>query len=291
MTTEDRPAPDAGEDHDDQSLAPHERAEVYSLDAEDDSPGGIRAWLAASRKRTAAVGIAAALVLTGGGVAAYQALSTPDQPVVPQRAWADELGQRNLPEAKVVAGAGAGSITTIDNDQGGVTVSAPVVGIDGTGGESGAILAPPEDVAQVGYYIRSAPFGEGQVGTTVMTSHIDYNGVAGFGSVFTSLKAGDPITLTDGNGQDHHYVVSEDPYNLDKQDPEYVRKTMDTINRAEGPAELILVTCGGEFLGAGSPLGYADNIIVRARVLGDVGDVKDFSAGDDSQAPPADGEG
>lgn len=286
MSTENRPAEDIGEGPEpendgEETLAPHERAGVYSLDNgdADSGSGGVKAWLAESKKRTAALGIAAVLALTGGGVAIYQATSEPAQPVVPQRAWADDLGQRNLPEAKVVAGAGAGSITTVDNDQNGQTVSAPVVGIDGTGGESGAILAPPEDVGQVGYYIRSAPFGEGQVGTTVVTSHIDYNGVAGFGSVFTSLKAGDPITLTDGNGKDHHYVVSEDPVNIDKQDPEYVRKTMETINRAEGPAELIMVTCGGEFLGAGSPLGYADNIIVRARVVPELG-VEDFSQGE-----------
>lgn len=267
--------------------APHETAEVYSLDTKTDTRRSVKEWLAESKKRTAALGIAAAVVLAGGGFGIYNAVSTPSQPVVPQRAWADDLGQRNLPEAKIVAGAGAGSITTVDNDQDGNIVSAPVVGIDGTGGESGAILAPPEDVSQVGYYIRSAPFGEGNVGTTVMTSHIDYNGVAGFGSVFTSLKAGDPITLTDGNGEDHHYVVSEDPTNIAKQDPEYVRKTMDTINRADGPAELILVTCGGDFLGAGSPLGYADNIIIRATPVAELGQVQDFSKTGEEEEQPA----
>lgn len=265
--------------------APHENAGVYSLDSKPEGEGSIKEWLAASKKRTVALGLAVAIALTGGGYAVYNAVSTPSQPVVPQRAWADDLGQRNLPEAKIVAGAGAGSITTIDNDQSGDAVSAPVVGIDGTGGESGAILAPPEDVAQVGYYIRSAPFGEGDIGTTVMTSHIDYNGVAGFGSVFTSLRTGDPITLTDGNGKDHHYVTSEDPINISKQDPEYVRKTMDTINRADGPAELILVTCGGDFLGAGSPLGYEDNIIIRARPVADLNQVQDFSKSDSEEAP------
>lgn len=268
--------------------APHEVAEVYSLDSAPEGGGNIKEWLAASKKRTVALGLAAAVVLAGGGFGVYNVMSTPSQPVVPQRAWADDLGQRNLPEAKVVAGAGAGSITTVDNDQDGNIVSAPVVGIDGTGGESGAILAPPEDVAQVGYYIRSAPFGEGDIGTTVMTSHIDYNGVAGFGSVFTSLKAGDPITLTDGNGEDHHYVVSEDPANISKQDPEYVRKTMDTINRADGPAELILVTCGGDFLGAGSPLGYADNIIIRAKPIANLGEVQDFSKEDSEKGSEKD---
>lgn len=192
-------------------------------------------------------------------------VSQPTEDVVPKRSWSDEKGQSNLPKPKIIDGQGKGTITTVDNKQNGAKVSAPMVGIDAIGGQSGATLAPPEDISKVGWYVRSAPFGSKDKGSSVITSHIDYNGVTGYGSIFTSLKKGDPVTVIDSDGKDYHYVVEEKPVNVSKSDAEYTKKTMNSINKMKGENKLVLVTCGGQFLGASSPLGYADNIVVVAK--------------------------
>ena len=140
-----------------------------------------------------------------------------------------------------------------------------MVSIDAVGGQSGATLATPEDMSKVGWYVRSAPFGSKNKGSSVITGHVDYNGVTGYGSIFTSLRKGDPITIINSSGQDFHYVVESNPININKTDAEYTKKTMNSINKMKGENKLVLVTCGGQFLGSSSPLGYADNIVVIAK--------------------------
>lgn len=179
--------------------------------------------------------------------------------------WSDEEGQSSLPKQNVVESAGKGTISTVDNLQDGETKSAPMVGVDAVGDKKGATLAPPEDISSIGWYVNSAPFGAKNKGSSVITSHIDYNGEIGYGSIFTSLKEGDPITVTNSKGKEFHYEVTSEPNNISKSDDNYVKKTMDTINKMKGSNELVLVTCGGEFLGSDSPLGYADNIVVTAK--------------------------
>lgn len=221
------------------------------------------------------------LVLVGGiAVAVSQSrndsgdsVSQPTTDVVPKRDWSDDVGQSNLAKPKIIDGIGKGTITTVDNKQNGAKVSAPMVGIDAIGGQSGATLAPPEDISTVGWYVRSAKFGSNNKGSSVITSHIDYNGVTGYGSIFTSLKKGDPITVTDASGKEYHYIVNASPVNINKSDADYTKKTMKTINKMKGRNDLVLVTCGGQFLGSSSPLGYADNIVVVATPVSKTGKV------------------
>lgn len=199
--------------------------------------------------------------------------------VVPKRSWEDG-SQNNLPVPKIVESAGKGTITTIDNEQGGKSVSAKIVSIDAEGGESGATLVPPEDLRLVGYYHRSAPFGVNK-GSSLMTAHINYNGITGFGAVFTSLKKGDPITVN-FDGKDTRYVVRDNPQHINKSSADYVLKTTETINKMSGKNVLVLVTCGGRYLGDNSPLGYEDNVVVVADPVEDKGSgaVEDFTGGD-----------
>lgn len=266
-----------------QPAAPHEQASSLNGDnAFLTRREKLTLWVAKHKKAALSAGIAAAVMIGGGtvgGVHMYQAAHQAQKDVVPKRQWETD-SQQTLPEAKVIKGHGKGTITTVDHEQGGKEVSAPLVGIDGIGGESGATLVPPENISQVGYYIRSAPFGVDGKGTSVVTSHINYNGVTGYGAVFTSLKKGDPITVVDSDGNETHYIVDQDPVNINKSSADYVQQTVNTINRMNGDNQLVMVTCGGQFLGADSPLGYADNIIVTAsKVENNTKKVENFNKG------------
>lgn len=248
---------------------------VVSLDEQ--SPGFFarsKEWALSHKLYSGIIATSLVVAIGGGGYLVHQSRA---DDIIPTRASEGNASQGFLPEAKVIDGQGAGTIAVIDNEQDGKIVSAPMVGIDGIGTQEGASLVPPEDVTQVGYYVRSAPFGSDGAGSSVITSHINYSGVTGFGAIFTSLKKGDPITVTSSDGVEHHYVVTEDPVNVNKSDPEYVRKTLNTINDMDGSNSLVLVTCGGEYLGDGSPLGYADNIVVNASPVKSLGEIENFS--------------
>ena len=176
-----------------------------------------------------------------------------------------EGSQSVLGNAKVVDSYGKATIATVDHQQGGKEVSAKIVAIDAVGSNGGATLVPPENIGQVGLFSRSAAPGSTKGdGTTVMTSHVNYNGITGYGAVFLTLKKGDPITVTDKNGKIVRYTVTRDPYKIDKRDPKYVEKTMSTINRKTGRNSLILITCGGNYVGGS--LGYDENFIVEAHL-------------------------
>lgn len=217
-------------------------------------------------KKATAIVVAIIAVLSALGYAAWSQSSDEPEFQAPKRAWSDPVGQTHLPKPKIIDGAGKGTLSTIDNAQGGKRIDATMVGVDAVGGQSGATLSPPQDVSQVGYYIRSAPFGAKNKGSSVVTSHIDYNGVVGVGSVFTSLRKGDPITITDDKGTQFHYIVESRPKNISKTDGDYAAKTMDSVNRSRGKNSLVLVTCGGQF-DPNSPLGYQDNIVVQAKFI------------------------
>lgn len=261
---------------------------VVSIDSRESKIDKIKEWIIDNKKVVIAVA-AVVFVLIAGGVTwalvpkdeepEAKAFHQVTQDVVPKRDFL-EGSQSDLPEAKVIKGHGRGTITTVDNAQNGKEVSAPIVGIDGVGGDGGATLAPPKNISQVGYYVRSSPFGVDGHGSSVITSHINYNGITGYGSIFTSLKKGDPITITTDKGKEVHYVVTQDPVNVSKSSPEYVKQTMNTINKMKGKNILVMVTCGGQFLGPNSPLGYADNIVVTAEPVEKSKIIKDYSKED-----------
>lgn len=265
--------------HDEQAQhggAPHEQGSVTSVDNEDKHASPFVSWVKGHKAITASVVAALAIAAGAGGVwyANHDEPSTNAQDVVQKRDVNKGKGQQNLPEARTVDGVGKGMFTAIDplNNK---KVNAEIVGIDTTGDPNNATLAPPEDIAKIGWYVRSAPFGVDK-GSTVLTSHIDYNGVTGLGTLFSSLRKGDPVTLSDGNGKQHHYTVSQEHVRIDKQDPEYIKKTMETINKKEGKNILVMVTCGGDYNPA-SPLGYNQNWITIAKPVDDSHGVKDVS--------------
>ena len=123
--------------------------------------------------------------------------------------------------------------------------------------DAGALI-PPSDVSRLGWYSASAvPGAEGAVGSSVITGHINYQGQGtGYAARFADMSVGDEFEI-DIDGIPQTFRVSKAPYRLPKGSdfpPE--------VNDATGPNRLVLITCGGQFVGGA--LGYADNIITIA---------------------------
>lgn len=123
--------------------------------------------------------------------------------------------------------------------------------------EAGALI-PPSDVSRLGWYSASAvPGAEGAAGSSVITGHINYQGQGtGYAARFANMAVGEEFdVLIDGTPRT--FRVTQAPYRLPKGSdfpPE--------VNDATGPNRLVLITCGGQFVGGA--LGYADNIITIA---------------------------
>lgn len=258
-----------------QARAPHETSETMSLDNTDKSGNKALQWVKNHKAISAGIAVALAAAIGGGS---FYAINNGDdintEDVVAARDFNHEIGQQHLPTARTIEGIGSGKFSAIDPVSN-KRIDADIVGIDTTGDPQNATLAPPEDISKIGWYVRSAPFGVDQ-GSTVLTSHVDYNGVTGIGSLFPTLRKGDPVTLTDGNGKDHNYVVTQENTLVNKSDPEYIKKTMSTINKTKGKNILVMVTCFGQWVGGS--VGYESNGITIAEPVEDIDHkVEDFS--------------
>lgn len=119
-------------------------------------------------------------------------------------------------------------------------------------------LIPPIDVRRLGWYSASAiPGAEGNVGSSVITGHINYSDQGtGFADHFTHLKEGDSFAVGI-DGEEKKFRVSTAPYRLQKGS-----EFPEVVNDATGENKVVLITCGGKFVGGS--LGYEDNIITVA---------------------------
>lgn len=126
------------------------------------------------------------------------------------------------------------------------------------------MLIPPRDVQRLGWYSASAVPGEaGPVGSSVITGHINYQGQGtGFAEKFTTLEQGQEFTVFI-DGEERQFRVTEAPYRLPKGSG-----FPDVVNDTEGENRLVLITCGGKFVGG--QLGYEDNIITVAEPVAPV---------------------
>lgn len=137
-----------------------------------------------------------------------------------------------------------------------VTVGDAKAQVDAVATDSQGALYPPTDVAKVGWWVDSSLPGSGK-GSVVVTGHIDdARQGAGFAKRFSALKQGDGVTLTGKDGAAVHYRVT--------RTASVGKGTLptDDLNRLDGPETLILVTCGGRFIGP--PMGYENNDLVYA---------------------------
>lgn len=126
------------------------------------------------------------------------------------------------------------------------------------------MLIPPRDVQRLGWYSASAVPGEaGPVGSSVITGHINYQGQGtGFAEKFTTLEQGQEFTVFI-DGEERKFRVTEAPYRLPKGSG-----FPDVVNDTQGDNRLVLITCGGKFVGG--ELGYEDNIITVAEPVAPV---------------------
>lgn len=247
-----------------ENLAPHELGDTVEYDGAVET--GFINWVKNHVAATSLISVALVATIVGGTFYGLNHNNVKElaEDVVPAREGYENNSQNYIANDKIIEGGAKGTITTVDHQQNGTRVSAPWIAIDAQGDSQAATLAPPEDLTKVGWYGRSAWFGQDN-GSSVMTSHINYAGKASYGSIFITLKKGDPITITDQKGNVYHYVVEADPFYLNKSNQEeYKKQTKDTINKMSGENKLVLVTCGGAYVGG--ILGYEDNVIVSAKL-------------------------
>ena len=141
------------------------------------------------------------------------------------------------------------------------------------------MLIPPRDVSRLGWYSASAVPGEaGPVGSSVITGHINYQGQGtGFAEKFTTLEQGQEFTVYI-DGEERMFRVTEAPYRLPKG-----AGFPDVVNDTEGENRLVLITCGGKFVGG--QLGYEDNIITVAEPVAPVEGAGEVPAEAPAEAP------
>lgn len=120
------------------------------------------------------------------------------------------------------------------------------------------VLLPPHDVSRLGWYSASAVPGDaGNIGSSVITGHVNYQGQGtGYAEKFTRLQENQEFTVVI-DGEERTFRVTEKPYRLPKG-----ADFPDVVNDADGANRLVLITCGGQFVGGA--LGYEDNIITVA---------------------------
>ncbi|MDT4917809.1 MAG: hypothetical protein QOH89_2509 [Pseudonocardiales bacterium] len=117
-------------------------------------------------------------------------------------------------------------------------------------------LEPPADVHEVCYWAGGAAIGD-DVGTTVLTGHINWAGVTGAFGNLASLHRDDLVLTVGTGGAFAQWRVAR---------VEHRPKTLGIDPRAfvghAGPRRLYLISCGGAFDTAAAS--YVDNIYVRA---------------------------
>lgn len=122
-------------------------------------------------------------------------------------------------------------------------------------------LIPPEDVSRLGWYAASAIPGDPNAkGSTVITGHVNHQTQGqGFAYYFTQLEQGDEVSVLI-DGTTHTYRVTKPPFRASKEGA-----LPEEVNDSTGENKLVLITCGGEFVGGS--LGYADNVFVIAEPI------------------------
>lgn len=126
--------------------------------------------------------------------------------------------------------------------------------------DTAGVLFPPQDVGRLGWWADSSLPGSG-AGSIVVTGHTDDVAQGdGFATRFADLSEGDDVVLSLNDGSARKYRVDR----LLSVGKDGVLP-LDDLNRLDGPEALVLVTCGGGFVGP--PLGYANNDFVFASPL------------------------
>lgn len=120
------------------------------------------------------------------------------------------------------------------------------------------VQVPPLDQPQqAGWYAFSSKPGD--PGPAVILGHIDGNHKKGVFYQLGSLKPGDRVIIERSDSTKLTYAVTR-VHRVDKDE-----FPTDEVYGNTPDSELRLITCGGAF--EGGQTGYADNIIVNARII------------------------
>jgi sortase (surface protein transpeptidase) len=139
-----------------------------------------------------------------------------------------------------------------------VRVRIPVLRVDvpltGLGQQADGSMQVPADAHTVGWYTRAPT--PGSLGPAVLAGHVNFRGRNGTFARLSTLRAGDPVTVTRQDGTTATFAVTA----VDR----YAKGHFPSA-AVYGPvdhAALRLITCGGPFdTGSGH---YVDNIVVYA---------------------------
>lgn len=202
--------------------------------------------------------------LTAGTVLALTSEGTPEAPTVPGQVAPETLDlpspetePRRFVTGGAVPAADTASIRPLESrPRKPASISVPSLGIAAWVAQVGAAedgIRVPQPVT-VGWY-RQGP-RPGEIGRAIMIGHLDsVEGPAAF-TELPSTEVGSRIEIVDRGGETHAYEATKV---VDVAKSEF---PADRIYESRGAAELVLITCGGEF---DSETGYEDNLIVFAK--------------------------
>lgn len=136
----------------------------------------------------------------------------------------------------------------------------PALGIDAeveeVGRTAAGAMGVPKDFMQVGWWSEGQRPGE--EGSAVFAGHV--NNALTTAGVFAQLfkiSKGDYVTVSDAEGRTHVYRVSETHlYNVDQA-------PLDKLFARSGPPQIVLITCGGEWMS--DERQYDKRLVVIAR--------------------------
>jgi hypothetical protein len=135
-------------------------------------------------------------------------------------------------------------------EPGGLVVDVVPVGVDATGE---AMALPPE--ASVAAWYRFGP-SPGDSGSAVIAGHVDFGGRPGAFVDLGRIEPGAIVTIEFADGSSQAFTINA-RRSYSKPDLPVAE-----LFRADGPATLVLVTCGGAF--DRSARSYRDNVVLYA---------------------------
>lgn len=119
------------------------------------------------------------------------------------------------------------------------------------------VMEVPQGATPIGWYALGPRPGE--VGPSVLASHVNYDGVPGGFARLHELKIGDKVTVTRADGSKVDFEVYKNEQFPKSEFPH------DRLYSNRPNPELVMVTCGGELNEAAHS--YEDNIVVSARMV------------------------
>jgi sortase (surface protein transpeptidase) len=102
---------------------------------------------------------------------------------------------------------------------------------------------------------------DGAAGATVLAGHVNWKGVTGPFAELWEARLGDLVTVVDAGGATHRYRVRQ----LVTLHKDELPSRAQELFGQEGPHRLVLVTCGGRWVGGRD--GYEENRVVIAEPI------------------------